>query len=404
MERFVEEAQDSRRALAIGYGGWACDAFDHQIVSLAIPLLLTALPMSMTAAGGIASAALIAAAIGGTLGGLAADRYGRLAVLQVAILIASVATAFCAMATTPDLLFAARTVQGFAFGAEWSAGAVLVAEAAGKRHRGLLMGLMQSAWATGWAAAVVAFLIATTLFTPDHAWRAMFIAGLLPLAFVVWLRWSGTDETINPVAPRMSDQQSGSYAGRSRLALTVTLGFGAHGGYHAAFTWLPTVIGLSGDDRTRQSLVLALAVLGFAIGCVVAGRIADQWGRRPTLALFAFGAALATCSIAFWPTMLAWRLLFAGLLGLAAGGVPAILACWFTELFPKQVRGAAVGASYNVGRLLSALLPVSIGWAAAYMPLAVVVAGVAAASYGLIVLIIPFLPETRPAFAAAASL
>jgi hypothetical protein len=66
-------------------------------------------------------------------------------------------------------------------------------------------------------------------------------------------------------------------------------------------------------------------------------------------------------------------------------------------MFPASIRGASVGLAYNGGRLASALLPGLIGWASAMLPLDQLVGIVAASSYGLVLLILPFLPETRDA-------
>ena len=47
-----------------------------------------------------------------------------------------------------------RVFEGIGFGAEWGVGAVLVAELVRPQSRGKALGIVQSAWAVGWAVAV----------------------------------------------------------------------------------------------------------------------------------------------------------------------------------------------------------------------------------------------------------
>ena len=61
------------------------------------------------------------------------------------------------------MLMVFRVFQGLGFGAEWGVGAVLVAELVRGESRGRALGVIQSAWAVGWALAVVAYLIAFEL-------------------------------------------------------------------------------------------------------------------------------------------------------------------------------------------------------------------------------------------------
>jgi len=61
------------------------------------------------------------------------------------------------------------------------------------------------------------------------------------------------------------------------------LGLGAHGGYHAVMTWLPTFL------KTERNLsvlnsggYLAVIIFAFWCGCVVSGFLIDRIGRRKT--------------------------------------------------------------------------------------------------------------------------
>ncbi|MFX5587257.1 MFS transporter, partial [Acinetobacter baumannii] len=73
-----------------------------------------------------------------------------------------------------------KALQGFGFGGEWAAGAVLMAETIRAEHRGRAMGTVQSAWAVGWGGAVLLFSVLFTMLPQEMAWRVMFVIGLLP--------------------------------------------------------------------------------------------------------------------------------------------------------------------------------------------------------------------------------
>lgn len=382
-----------RRALAGSFGGWASDAFDYQIFGLALPLMLASWPLSSSTAGTIVTVSLASASIGGVMGGALSDRFGRLPVLRSAILVVALATAACAFVTAPWQLLVSRTVQGLGFGAEWAVGAVLLAEAAPAARRGRFLGVMQSAWALGWAGAVIVFLLATALLPEAQAWRAMFLVGLLPVGFVVWLRRGDMPAAQSRAKGDTIDRSSGL---RSRLVFTGLLGLGAHGGYHSLFTWLPTLLRReAGFSTGATGAVLLMMTAGFGAGCIVAGTLSDRLGRRATVALFAGGSLIGSALFTLLAGQLVPTLALALLIGFAAGGTPAVLGTWFAELFPAPIRGAGVGFAYNAGRIISAVLPGAIGWGAQSAPLALLIATAAAASYGLVLVVLPMLPETR---------
>lgn len=389
--------RDRRAVAAASFGGWAADAFDYQLFGLALPLMLANWHLSQQQAGSIITVGLGCAAVGGPLGGHLADRFGRVSTLTISILVVTIATFGAAFVTAPWQLMVLKAVQGLGFGAEWAVGAVMLAEIAPRQKRGSFLGVMQSAWSVGWAAAILVYLAATLWIPGDLAWRAMFLIGMAPVALVFWFRRRlpaqerAPAALINAGAPPPAE-----FSVHRRLVLASLVGLGAHGGFHSLFTWLPTLLStVRLYSPMLTGLALMLMTLAFATGCVVAGFLSDRHGRRPVIALFATCSALFALLFALTDGGPAIILILALPVGFAAGGTPAILGCWFAEMFPTAVRGASVGLAYNGGRLASALLPGLIGWASAMMPLDILIGIVAAASYGLVVLILPALPETR---------
>lgn len=124
-----------RRAFWATFGGWGLEAADAQVFGLVLPTLMALWHLSEGQGGLLASVTLVCTALGGWLAGAASDRWGRVRVLQVTIAWYALATALVGFATGFGSLLALRCVQGFGFGGEWAAGAVLISEYVGVRYR-----------------------------------------------------------------------------------------------------------------------------------------------------------------------------------------------------------------------------------------------------------------------------
>ncbi|NWB84432.1 MULTISPECIES: MFS transporter [Pseudomonas] len=385
------------------FGGWSLDALEVQMFGLAIPALIAAFALSKGDAGLVSGVTLISSAIGGWLGGTLSDRYGRVRTLQWMILWFSLFTFLSAFVTSFNQLLIVKALQGFGIGGEWAAGAVLMAETIQARFRGKVMGAVQSAWAIGWGAAVGVFTLIYTFVPEAMAWRVMFLVGLLPALLVIYVRRSVVEPDS---AQRQAKAQSrGLLASMAAIfrpeLLRVTLlggilGLGAHGGYHAVMTWLPTFL------KTERNLsvlssggYLAVIIVAFWFGCVVSGLLLDRIGRRKNIILFAFCCVITVQCYLFLP-LSNTQMLFLGFpLGFFAAGIPASLGSFFNELYPADVRGAGVGFCYNFGRVLSAVFPFMVGHMSESMSLGSAIGIDAGIAYGVAVLAALALPETK---------
>ena len=387
------------------FGGWSLDALEVQMFGLAIPALIAAFSLSKGDAGLISGLTLVTSAIGGWLGGTLSDRYGRVRTLQWMILWFSCFTFLSAFVTGFYPLLLVKAMQGFGIGGEWAAGAVLMAETINPKYRGKVMGTVQSAWAVGWGLAVALFMLIYSLVPQEFAWRVMFFVGLLPSLLILWVRRNVPEpdsfqrlQNANAIPASFLHSMAGIF--RPQL-LRVTLlggllGLGAHGGYHAVMTWLPTFL------KTERNLsmlnsggYLAVIILAFWCGCVVSGLLIDRIGRRKNILLFALCCVLTVQAYVFFP-LTNTQMLFLGFpLGFFAAGIPASLGAFFNELYPAEVRGAGVGFCYNFGRVLSAVFPFLVGHMSESMSLGSAIGIDAGIAYGVAVIAALCLPETR---------
>lgn len=382
-------------------GGWSLDALDVNMFSLVIPALIANWHVSHTEAGLIGSITLGGSALGGWLGGALADRVGRVRALQITILWFAVATFISAFTQSFEQLLVVKGLQGLGFGAEWAAGIVLMAEVIRPENRGKALGAVQSGWALGWGASVLLYTAIFSLVPADIAWRVMFAFGLLPALLVLYLRRSVPEPPRLHSVPLRSTISQALFGIFRPATLRVTLiailfGFGAHGGYQALFTWLPTFL----KTERHLSVVgtgsyLGVIIVAYWLGCITAGQLLDRLGRRRTVSLFAVGCVAITIIYLLLPIGPTAMLLLGFPLGFCAAGIPASMGTLFTELYPENIRGAGAGFCYNAGRIFAAGLPAAVGWMSTTMPLGTAIGVNASLSYALVLVAVLLLPETQ---------
>src|SRR3954449_9422642 len=168
---FAALGVEGRRAFRAAYAGYMLDAFDLIVLTLSLSAIGATFNVGTGATGALSTVTLSASAVGGILGGVLADRIGRARTLMISVGVYSAFTFLSGLASSYEMLMVFRVFQGIGFGAEWGVGAVLVAELVRDESRGRALGITQSAWAVGWAQAVIAYLVAFELFDETTAWR-----------------------------------------------------------------------------------------------------------------------------------------------------------------------------------------------------------------------------------------
>ena len=239
---------------------------------------------------------LAASAVGGVLFGWIADRLGRTRALMASILVYSVATAACGLVNTVWQLAAARLLVGLGMGGEWATGAALVAETWPAQHRGKALGLMQSAWAVGYAAAAAL----NALVLPAFGWRAVFLAGLLPALVTLWIRRSVEESPMWLAGPAHSRTARrwptcSPDAARASTWTIVAMNAATMFAWWGLFSWIPSFLarpldqGGAGLSLLRSSTWIVLMQVGMWFGYVSFGFIADRVGRKRTYVTYLAG-------------------------------------------------------------------------------------------------------------------
>src|SRR4051794_26134799 len=123
--------------LVIGSGlGWALDAMDVGLISFVMAALAVQWSLSAAELSWIGSIGFVGMALGATLGGLLADRFGRRQGFAATLLVFGVATGAAALSWSVGALLVFRFLIGLGLGAELPVASTLVSEYAPSRVRG----------------------------------------------------------------------------------------------------------------------------------------------------------------------------------------------------------------------------------------------------------------------------
>lgn len=356
----------TRRVFWTCSAGWALDQADAVMYQYLVPLLVTALGMTLVQAGTIAAGNFFAAAIGGWVGGWLCDRYGRARILKLTILWFSVFSFASGFAQNYEQLLVLRVLQGIGFGAEWAVGAVLLGEIIKPKHRGKALGTVHSGAAVGSGlAAIIAGPLAASL-DPDLGWRVAFWLGILPAGLIFFIRKDADDSDVFKQAQAKA-KEAGTKSSLVSIfrpeiikitAAASLLAVGAQGAGYAVGTYLMTFLG---EDRELGLKVAGVLVLinsaGGFLGFLSNAYISDRVGRRNVFRIFGIGFLVSVSIYLFgpWGSNLWFLVPFGFIYGFFQFGIYASFGPYFTELFPTEMRGTGQAFSYNFGRAFSAL-------------------------------------------------
>jgi MFS family permease len=384
--------------------GYGLDAMDTQFLSFVIPTLIATWSLSKGEAGLIGTVTLMTSAIGGWLAGILSDRIGRVKALQITICWFALFTVLCGLAQNFTQLLLARGLMGLGMGGEWTAGAILMGEVIRASDRGKAVGMVQAGWAIGWGISAILYALMFSWLPPEWAWRTLFLIGILPAFFVIFIRRFIEEPEIF-VAQKKQREKTGRESSfieifsPSVLSITlrsVLLTTGAQGGYYAITTWLPTFL------KTERHLTvlatggyLAMVIVGSYVGYIVSAFLTDYLGRKVNFILFALGSMCIAFLYTYIPVNDTVMLYLGFPLGFFVSGVFSGMGAFLTELFPTHIRGSGQGFTYSMGRALGALFPYLIGLASKDMALGETIGIFAATAYGLMILGALTLPETR---------
>jgi MFS family permease len=280
------------------------------------------------------------------------------------VLVYSLGSLICGLAPSGAVFFAGRVIQGIGVGGEWAIGHGMLAEAVAPGMRGRAAAALQAGEPVGVAiAALVGYLV-----LPRVGWRAVLIGSSATALLAVAVRASAHLPTEAAVARPYLDELRAAVRVPGlvrRFAAAWLLGVFKLGTYWSCYTWLPTFLSHGMHQSVGRSLTwMVTAQAGQLGGMLSFGAISDRFGRRPAFALYSLLTAAAVGTLAArWSALLPHPVLFwTVMLALGVGsGCTAGFGALLAELYPTEVRGAAMGATYNLARAAQLLTPLVVG-------------------------------------------
>jgi MFS family permease len=409
--------------------GWMFDGYETFALILTVAVALRQLldPAQFAQipayAGTVIAVTLFGWGIGGILGGILADYIGRRRTMIYAILAYSLITGLSALAFDWVSFALLRFLVGIAIGSEWATGASITAEVWPDHARGKGAGLMQCGLGIGFFLASLVWLYVGAL--GPGAWRIMYVIGVLPALFVLWIRsgipesqpWERSNENRRLARAR---QQGGAILGeeeqaltrftlvelfvdpqsRRRAVLVFLLSLTTTLAWWGISTWVPPYIGSvaakAGLPAQQWASYAGMTYnLGAILGYASFGFLADRFGRKPVTMLF-FAMALALTPVLFlWTQDLGLLLLVAAVNGYFSLGQYSWMPVWLPELFPTRIRATAMAFAFNAPRFIAFLGPLLAGNLIVYFGGFGYAATIVATIYVLGLAAAPFLPETR---------
>ena len=349
--------------IAIGYG----------LVAPAIPAFARSFDVGITAASLVVTAFAVFRLMFAPLSGRLVGRLGELRTYLIGLLIVAVSTGACAFATSYWELLVYRSLGGIGSTMFTVSSISLLVRLAPPAMRGRASGL----WATGFLMGNVTGplvgggLVVISLRAPFVVYAVMLLVAAALTGIMLRRRTEGAAPDGEPVPTMTFRAALRSKAYRAALIANFTNGWAVFG-VRVALVPLFVVEAL-GQEAAWGGFALAVFAAGNAVTLVVAGRLADRFGRRPPLVIGLAVSAVSTGAIGLVDN-LSLFLVVALVSGLGSGLVNPPVNAVVADVIGRRARGGTVLAGFQmaadvgaiVGPVLAGLLAELTGYAAAF--------------------------------------
>jgi MFS transporter, putative metabolite:H+ symporter len=380
---------------------WFFDAFDSIAIAYVLPPLIGMWHLTPPQIGSLIGIGFAGQLLGAIGFGWIAERWGRRRSMLATLLIFSLGALACAAATSYDVLWWLRLVQGIGLGGEIPLMAAYVNEFARAEGRGRFSVSIQVLFSIG----LLAVALVSVYVVPHWGWQWMFIIGALPGLLAIplrtllpesprWLasqgRYDDADRALSriesiaardgkvvpalpvdlpmvaEVQPRIADLFKGIY-----LQRTISVWLMWIGAYFVSYgitAWMPSLFRTAYHLDVQQSLNFGLinSAVGLC-GAFCALYLIEAIGRR-----LMFFISLSGCAL--------WLLTFAVLPPLSATATLALASCGFfflsptllglatytAEIYPTHLRALGGGVASAWQRGASVVGTTVVGWVLPY--------------------------------------
>jgi len=341
-------------AVFASFLGWTLDAFDFFLVGLSLTAIAAEFHKTDAAIALSIALTLGFRPVGAFIFGLLADRYGRRLPLMIDLVFFSIVEILSGLAPNYWTFMVLRALFGIGMGGEWGVGASLAMEKVPPRLRGVLSGLLQEGYATGYLLAAGCYFFVF----PRWGWRPMFFLGGLPALLAIYVRLHVKESEVWEKTKHESWGQLGrAIASHWKLffylvLLMMMMNFVSHGTQDMYPTLLKRFWRFTPQ---KVAAVTAFSMVGAILGGLLFGLLSDRYGRRRSM-IVALACAIAVIPLwAFAPSLV---LLLTGAFAMQfmVQGAWGIIPAHLSELSPDSVRGFLPGFAYQCGVSLAGLV------------------------------------------------
>jgi MFS transporter, SHS family, lactate transporter len=339
-----------KKVVVASFLGWMLDAFDYFLLVFVLTDVAKEFGVERGAVALALTLTLALRPLGAFLFGRLADRFGRRPILMFDVGLYSVLGFATAFAPNLTVFLVLRALFGVAMGGEWGIGASLTMETVRPEARGVVSGILQSGYPTGYLLASVVY---AQLFDVI-GWRGMFMLSLVPAVLVLYIRrhvpespgWTPERARSGTVLQTLREHwKLALYA----VILMTAFNFFSHGTQDLYPTFLKDQQGFNAHTAGSVAII-------YNIGAILGGWTFGLWsqrlGRRRTIVI----AALLSIPVAYlWAFSTTFTLLAVGafLMQFFVQGAWGVIPAHLNELSPANIRATFPGTVYQLGNFIA---------------------------------------------------
>jgi SHS family lactate transporter-like MFS transporter len=347
-----------KRTVLAAYLGWTLDAFDFFLLTFVIKDIAKEFGVGVPEVAYALFLTLATRFIGAFIFGRIGDKWGRKPALMLDIVCYSVIGAAAAFSPNLTIFLVLRALFGVAMGGEWGLGSSLAMESIPPGARGLVSGVLQCGYPSGFLLASVAYglLYGHTFGDFTFGWRSLFLLSVLPAFITLFIRAAVPESPAFEAAQKV-ERRAGlweSIQSNWRLvvySVVMMMAFNlfSHGTQDLYPTFLQKQLNLA---PATVSWITVVANLGAIAGGLSFGFISEKIGRVNAITV---AAAIALPALPLWAFSTTPVMLAAGafVMQIAVQGAWGVVPAHLNELSPGAVRATLPAFVYQAGNFLA---------------------------------------------------
>ncbi|WP_338997858.1 MFS transporter [Lactococcus formosensis] len=346
--------------------GFGLENMDIMFLSFALSSIIGEFGLTTTEAGAISTVTNLGMLLGGILFGILADKFGRVKMLSLSILIFGLSTGAIYFSHSVTSLYILRFIAGIGGGGEYGVGMTILAENFSKKKLGRTSSIVAVAGQVG---AMCAAILSMSIL-PTYGWRFLFLFGLVPVVLTVFIqKHLKESDSFKAIKTQNKGKISDLFKTRQLTHQTLVLMWMAIvqiAGYFGLMNWLPTIMQKKLNLTVAGSSSWMIAtIIGMSLGMLTFGQILDKLGPKVAFGLFLIASSLAVYVLTI-PTTLASLTLVGAVVGYFSNGMFTGYGAVVSRLYPPEVRATANNVIMNTGRCIGGFSSIVIGFILAH--------------------------------------